>query len=459
MRRLPPPRRRPAAAPDGGEPAVKPPVLTHFVPAVYPPDADAKGIAGSVTFSIVIDEKGAVGAVKVLDPGPHPGFAPAAEAAVKQFQFSPAVIGGKPTAVEIEYRYDFVLKRAPPPPPPTEKPVSLIGRVIERGTRSPVEAASVEAADATAETDADGRFTLARAAGRAGQGAHRLVRPSQPGHRRDHRGRQGERGRVPHEPQALRRLRVGGARRARTQGGRRPRGQRPGADHRPRDAGGRAEGDSGLPGRGARAVRPGPAHRSRLEPTGHRRLHGRGPDPPPVSLPGAHRRRQLRRHLGPRLLPRKLLPLLRQRDGRRGGDSHARSQARVARRRPRRPLRRRGDGRGAGGRRQLLRLGAPQLGRPGAEGGRAGRPHRRARLLRLPGQVRALAVGWSGIDLRLRIERRARHPRHQHRARDLVQQHRSSSSAWPPAGSAGSRATGATTPCCRSATTTSAPRR
>ena len=89
-------------AADGGEPAVKPPVLTHFVPAVYPPDADAAGIAGAVTLSIVIDEKGAVGAVKVLDPGPHPGFAPAAEAAVKQFQFSPAVIGGKPTAVEIE---------------------------------------------------------------------------------------------------------------------------------------------------------------------------------------------------------------------------------------------------------------------------------------------------------------------------------------------------------------------
>ena len=156
----PPAQAAPAPAADGGQPAVKPPVLTHFVPAVYPPDADAAGIAGSVTFSIVIDEKGAVGAVRVLDPGPHPGFAPAAEAAVKQFQFSPAVIGGKPTAVEIEYRYDFVLKRAPPPPPPTEKPVSLIGRVIERGTRSPVEAATVEAADATAETDADGRFTL-----------------------------------------------------------------------------------------------------------------------------------------------------------------------------------------------------------------------------------------------------------------------------------------------------------
>jgi len=153
----------PAAVPDAGapaEPAVKPPALVRFVPAVYPPDAEAAGIMGSVTFSIVIDEKGGVGAVKVVDPGPHPGFAPAAEAAVKQFQFSPAVINGKPTAVEIEYRYDFVIKKAPPPPPPTEKPVSLTGRIIERGTRAPVVAASLESGDSTAETDANGKFTL-----------------------------------------------------------------------------------------------------------------------------------------------------------------------------------------------------------------------------------------------------------------------------------------------------------
>jgi TonB family protein len=145
---------------DAGMPAVKPPELTHFVPAVYPPDAEAAGIAGAVTFSIVIDENGKVGAIKVVDPGPHPKFAAAAEAAVKQFQFSPAVINGKPTAVEVEYRYEFVLKKAPPPPPPTEKPVSLIGRVVERGTREPVVAASLDAAGATAETDKDGHFTL-----------------------------------------------------------------------------------------------------------------------------------------------------------------------------------------------------------------------------------------------------------------------------------------------------------
>jgi TonB family protein len=148
------------ATPDAGTPVVKPPTLIHFVPAVYPPEAEAAGISGAVTFSIVIDENGKVGAVKVLDPGPHPKFAAAAEAAVKQFTFSPAIINGKPTAVEIQYRYQFVLRKPPPPPQPTEKPVSLIGRVIERGTRSPVVGASVEAAGATADTDAGGHFTL-----------------------------------------------------------------------------------------------------------------------------------------------------------------------------------------------------------------------------------------------------------------------------------------------------------
>jgi TonB family protein len=148
------------AAPAPGEPAVKLPALKHFVPAVYPPDAEAAGIVGSVMLSIVIDVTGKVGEVKVLDPGPHPGFAPAAVAAVKQFGFSPAEIAGKPAAVEISYRYEFVLKRAPPPPVPKDKPLALEGRIIERGTRSPVVAASIDAEGVTAETDTDGRFNL-----------------------------------------------------------------------------------------------------------------------------------------------------------------------------------------------------------------------------------------------------------------------------------------------------------
>jgi hypothetical protein len=95
----------------------------------------------------------------VTDPGPHPAFAPAALHAVQQFRFRPAEIDGKPAAVEIEYRYEFVLKKVEPSQR-TEEVVVLAGRIVERGTRSPIAGATVESQGATAETGADGRFAL-----------------------------------------------------------------------------------------------------------------------------------------------------------------------------------------------------------------------------------------------------------------------------------------------------------
>jgi TonB family protein len=157
----------PAASPDKKAPQeaqpkgvlTRAPELVEFVPAEYPPDAEAKGIEGTVELSIVIDEHGDVVQAVVLDPGPHPGFAAAALHAVQRFRFRPAEIDGKPAAVEITYRYQFVLKKAPPPKP-SEAPVVLSGRVIERGTRDPVAGAAIEAGGASAESDADGRFAL-----------------------------------------------------------------------------------------------------------------------------------------------------------------------------------------------------------------------------------------------------------------------------------------------------------
>lgn len=137
----------------------KAPELLQFVPAPFPPEAEAAGASGAVLFSIVIGEDGAVTSLSVLDPGPHPSFAPAAEAAVRQFRFRPAEIDGRPAAVEIEYRYDFVLKREAPAAP-AEAPILLSGRVIERGTRTPVAGAAVEAGGVSVETDAEGRFAL-----------------------------------------------------------------------------------------------------------------------------------------------------------------------------------------------------------------------------------------------------------------------------------------------------------
>ena len=154
------PPRDPASAPTAGRGVLtRPPELVELVPAEYPPDAEAAGIEGAVMLSIVIGEDGEVRQAVVLDPGPHPGFAAAALHAIQRFRFRPAEIDGAPAAVEITYRYDFVLKRAAPTPPP-EAPVALEGRVIERGTRSPIAGVAVEAGGATAETDADGRFAL-----------------------------------------------------------------------------------------------------------------------------------------------------------------------------------------------------------------------------------------------------------------------------------------------------------
>ncbi|HET7824954.1 MAG TPA: TonB family protein, partial [Anaeromyxobacter sp.] len=136
------------------------PELLEFVPAEYPPEAEAAGVEGTVVLSIVIDEEGAVRQAVVTDPGPHPAFAAAALHAVQQFRFRPAEIDGKPAAVEIEYRYQFVLKKPEPPPPRAEEPVALTGRVVERGTRSPVAGATVEAEGRSVETGPDGRFAL-----------------------------------------------------------------------------------------------------------------------------------------------------------------------------------------------------------------------------------------------------------------------------------------------------------
>ncbi len=147
-----------APAPPPGT-LTRPPELETFVPAEYPPDAAAAGVEGAVVLAIVIAADGEVLEARVVDPGPHPAFAAAALHAVQQFKFRPAEIDGKPAAVEIEYRYDFVLRREAPASS-TEAPVVLAGRVIERGTRSPVPGATVEAQGVSTETDSRGRFAL-----------------------------------------------------------------------------------------------------------------------------------------------------------------------------------------------------------------------------------------------------------------------------------------------------------
>ncbi|MEW6434665.1 MAG: TonB family protein [Myxococcota bacterium] len=152
----------------------KAPELLEFIEADYPPEAKAQGLTASVKLSVIIDETGAVSDAQVPEPVGN-GFDEAAIAAVKRFRFSPAEVDFKPSPVQIEYVYHFVLK--PPEPdagveaPPGE-PVDagvkldakLVGQALVRGSRGFVPGALVicdEYPDRFATADDQGNFSLA----------------------------------------------------------------------------------------------------------------------------------------------------------------------------------------------------------------------------------------------------------------------------------------------------------
>lgn len=161
----------PAATPDGAAPPpanvlTKAPTLKRFVDAPYPPEAEKEKVQGSVVLAIVIGADGKVADAQVLKPAGH-GFDEAALAAVKQFEFDPAEIDNVPAAVQVHYRYEFVLRAPEPEPVAVDAPakpgvVSFEGRALERGTRVPMASAGIvaEKDGVTEETvsDADGHF-------------------------------------------------------------------------------------------------------------------------------------------------------------------------------------------------------------------------------------------------------------------------------------------------------------
>ncbi|MBN2359209.1 MAG: TonB family protein [Deltaproteobacteria bacterium] len=138
------------------------PRLTKFVEADYPAAALEQGLTAVVRLRVTLDASGQVVDVAVVAPVGH-GFDEAALAAVRQFEFAPASVGGEPVAVEIEYVYHFVLQPAAAESAPASQPTPLFGlhgRVLEKGTRIPLAAAEVHIVelDRTLETDDRGRF-------------------------------------------------------------------------------------------------------------------------------------------------------------------------------------------------------------------------------------------------------------------------------------------------------------
>jgi TonB family protein len=158
-----------------------PPALEHEVTAAYPSAALTERIEASVLFTIDIDAAGKVSNVTLAEPSEHPGygFEDAARAAIEQFTFKPALSGGAPVPVRVQYRYRFVLPptETPAEPAAPEQPTQsvapaappapagrLSGRVLERGARSPLAGALIIAQQGLvafeAITDEQGAFSF-----------------------------------------------------------------------------------------------------------------------------------------------------------------------------------------------------------------------------------------------------------------------------------------------------------
>jgi TonB family protein len=85
-----------------------PRVLSQAVLPVYPPEALAAGIAGTVSVRITVDASGTVRNIEVLAvPREGVGFEAAVTSALKQWQFSPALRGGMPVDGVLELSVPF----------------------------------------------------------------------------------------------------------------------------------------------------------------------------------------------------------------------------------------------------------------------------------------------------------------------------------------------------------------
>jgi TonB family protein len=136
-------------ASDSLPPIEKMPVLTTFIKADYPSDLVKQGVEGAVTLEIVVNDSGRVDSVAVVK-GIHPRLDSAAARAAKAFVFSPAIAGGQPVPVLMEYVYRFSLLEVVTK---IERFVNVSGKLYERGTRAPIVNATIALFFKSPQTD------------------------------------------------------------------------------------------------------------------------------------------------------------------------------------------------------------------------------------------------------------------------------------------------------------------
>jgi protein TonB len=93
-----------APLPSGGD--FEPPRRRYSPLPVYPPGAWASGASGDVVLLVVVDRRGSVGRVEVVQGLPH-GITEAAVEAVKRWKFFPATRNGEAVAVQHRVRLRF----------------------------------------------------------------------------------------------------------------------------------------------------------------------------------------------------------------------------------------------------------------------------------------------------------------------------------------------------------------
>lgn len=162
VRRAPPSGEEEEEPPSAAD--ARPPQLTQFVQADYPPEALDEGIEAEVVLSIEINTEGEVTNVEV-EEGTGRGFDEAAVEAARQFEFEPARVGEQAVAARILYRYRFELQD--PEPEPEPETIAATGLVTDL-EEEPVSGAQViltvlESEDrvgepVATETNEEGRF-------------------------------------------------------------------------------------------------------------------------------------------------------------------------------------------------------------------------------------------------------------------------------------------------------------
>jgi TonB family protein len=79
------------------------------VPPQYPQEAKDARIQGAVLMRVVIDKEGNISNIQLISG--HPGLAPAAIEAVKQWKYRPYLLNGEPVEVDTQVQVSFTLAK------------------------------------------------------------------------------------------------------------------------------------------------------------------------------------------------------------------------------------------------------------------------------------------------------------------------------------------------------------